>query len=88
MKNKELFFELLKKLESKELRFYIGEDWHDWDKTKGEPGAIYLEDSKTKEKIYLVSAWTEQDDFYCEIEKKEWKKINDKFKKGYLKNND
>jgi len=81
MKNKELFFELLKKLESKELRFYIGEDWHDWDKTKGEPGAIYSEDSKTKEKIYLVSAWTEQERLDWSIKKKSEKKINDKFKK-------
>lgn len=83
--NKELLFNLIKKLESGELNIYIGEDWNDWDKSKGEAGGLYLEDTKTKEKIYLVSTWTQQNDFYCERVGEEWKKVNDKFKENFYK---
>jgi hypothetical protein len=51
--NKELLFNLIKKLESGELDIYIGENWHE---NKGEVGGLYLKDTKTKEEIYLVNA--------------------------------
>ncbi len=88
METKELLFNLIKKLESGELNIYIGEDWNDWDKNKGEAGGLYLEDVNTKEKIYLVSNWTQQNDFYCERVKKEWEKVNDKFKENFYKEKD
>jgi hypothetical protein len=77
MNNKQLFINLVKKIEYSELEFYFeGNEKND------KENELYLHDPKTGEKIYLFTLWIDNNDISVFCDKGDiWEKVNSGYKR-------